>query len=65
MHKKFNKFLCVTKNKEVEGFQESKSAAKEGGEVAGNARKDAEKRIGESITHKKNFLESKKKKMLE
>jgi len=47
----------ITKNKEVQGFNESKKAAQEGGEVAGEARKDLEKRSGKKIVTKENFLE--------
>ena len=35
----------ITRNKDTQGFEENKEAAKEGGEVAENARKDAEKKI--------------------
>ena len=55
----------ITRNKDAKGFDENKNAAKEGGEVAGNARKDAEKRIGKSIVSDENYLgESEKKKKL-
>ncbi|MBI2101830.1 hypothetical protein HYT53_04430 [Candidatus Woesearchaeota archaeon] len=50
----------------AEGFGQNKAAAKEGGEVAGNARKDAEKRIGKSIISDENYLtetENKKKRI--
>lgn len=47
----------ITRNKDALGFIECESAALEGGEVAGNARKDAEKRIGKSIISKENYLE--------
>ena len=47
----------ITRNKDVKGFDENRKAAKEGGEVAGNARKDAEKRIEKPISSKKNYLE--------
>lgn len=36
--------------------------AKEGGEVAGNTRKDAEKKIGKPIASKENYLKIKEKK---
>jgi DNA-damage-inducible protein D len=55
----------ITRNKSAQGFDESKKAAKEGGEVAGNARKDAEQRIGKPITSSENYLsEPEKKKKL-
>lgn len=47
----------ITKNKNVRGFQKCEDAAKEGGEVAGNARKDAEKRIGKMIISNENYLQ--------
>jgi len=46
----------ITKTKDAQGFVPCKTAANEGGEVAGNARKDAEKRIGKPITSKENYL---------
>jgi len=38
------------------GFEENRSAAREGGQVAGNARLDAEKKIGRSIISSDNYL---------
>ena len=55
----------ITKNKEAQGFSDCKEAAKEGGEVAGNARLDAEKKIGKTIISDKNYLDLKKKKLIE
>ena len=54
----------ITRNKDAEGFVECEDAAKQGGNVAGNARKDAEKRIGKPISTKDNYkhLAEKKKK---
>ncbi|MBT4539632.1 Bro-N domain-containing protein [Candidatus Woesearchaeota archaeon] len=52
----------ITRNKDALGFNENKDAAKEGGEVAGNARKDAEKKIGKPIINKENYLTEKEKK---
>ena len=46
----------ITRTKDAQGFEENKEAAKEGGEVAGNARKDAEKKIGKSIKTSGNYL---------
>lgn len=45
----------ITINKDAEGFIECKDAAKQGGEVAGNARIDAENRIGKPISTKNNY----------
>jgi len=50
----------ITRNKDAKEFDECSDAAKEGGEVAGNARKDAEERIGKTIITKKNYLEEPK-----
>jgi len=52
----------ITKTKDTQGFAENKDAAKEGGEVAGNARRDAEKRIGKSIISSKNYIAEPEKK---
>ena len=46
----------ITKSKNAKGFNENKLAAKEGGEVAGNARTNAEKKIGRSIISGDNYL---------
>ena len=54
----------ITRNKNAIGFDENKGAAKEGGKVAGNARRDAEERIGKPIISDENYLsepETKKK----
>jgi DNA-damage-inducible protein D len=56
----------ITRNRDSISFDENKEVAKDGGEVAGNARKDAEKRIGKSIISDDNYIEeSEKKKRLE
>ncbi|MFH1211875.1 MAG: Bro-N domain-containing protein [Candidatus Woesearchaeota archaeon] len=47
----------VTRSKNNQGMGECKTSAKQGGEVAGNARKDAEKRIGRTIISRENFLD--------
>ena len=57
----------ITRNKDAQNFDENKEAAKEGGEVAGRARKDTEQKIGKPITTKENYLsesEKKKKKLI-
>ncbi|MBI3026703.1 Bro-N domain-containing protein [Candidatus Woesearchaeota archaeon] len=46
----------ITRGKDAQEFDECEDAAKEGGEVAGNARKDAERRIGKSIISDENYL---------
>jgi len=50
----------ITINKEAVGFYECSTAARQGGEVAGNARKEAEQKIGKKITSENNFLNKKK-----
>jgi DNA-damage-inducible protein D len=61
----------ISKNKDAQGFTENKDAAQEGGEVAGNARKDLEHKSGKSVITNENYLQEpesikrKKKKSLE
>jgi hypothetical protein len=58
----------ITRSKNINGFKNCKYAAKEGGEVAGSARKDAEKKIGKAIISDENYLDEpekeKRKKLL-
>lgn len=46
----------ITRSKNAENFKECKTAAKEGGGVAGDARCDAEKKIGRSVVSGDNYL---------
>ena len=46
-----------SKKENPETFPQSKKIAKKGGTVAGNARKDIEEQLGESIITKKNAKE--------
>ena len=46
----------IAKNKNAFGFNENKNVAKEGGTVAGVARKELEKRSGEQVATSENFL---------
>ncbi len=56
----------ITRKEDKKGFIEVEDAAKRGGRVAGNARKDTEKELGRPITSKENYLsETEKKKKLE
>lgn len=53
----------IAKNKNARGFNENKFAAQEGGNVAGKAREDLEKKSGKKVSSGKNYLpktESKK-----
>ncbi|MCL6495450.1 MAG: Bro-N domain-containing protein [Ignavibacterium sp.] len=45
----------IARNKDAQGFQENKTAAKEGGSVAGRARKDLEKKSGRQVVTKQNY----------
>ena len=46
----------ITRNKDTQGFKENKKAAKEGGTVAGIARKELEKRSNEKVVSQDNYL---------
>jgi hypothetical protein len=45
----------IAKNKNAKGFVENHKAAKAGGTVAGNARKELEKKSGAEIVSSQNF----------
>jgi len=47
----------ITRNKDAQGFHESKDAAHEGGDVAGKARKDLESRTGKKVVSRRNYLQ--------
>lgn len=46
----------ITKVDDAQGFHESKTAARKGGEVAGTARKDLEKKTGKQVVSPENYL---------
>ena len=46
----------IARNQDAIGFDENKDAAKEGGTVAGIAREELEKRSGEKVVSKENYL---------
>ena len=46
----------IARNKNAQGFWENKESAIKGGEVAGRARKDLEKKSGGKVASKKNYL---------
>ncbi|OGW24080.1 MAG: phage antirepressor protein [Nitrospirae bacterium GWC2_42_7] len=46
----------ITRVDDAKGFHESKHAARKGGEVAGKARKDLEKKTGRKVVAKENYL---------
>ena len=55
----------ITRAEEAQGLNENKNAAKRGGRIAGNARKETEKEIGHPVTSNENYLnQSEKKKRL-
>jgi DNA-damage-inducible protein D len=45
----------IARNKDTRGFPENKAAAKEGGSVAGRARKDLEKKSGRKVVTNQNY----------
>ncbi len=47
----------IARNKDADGFDENREAAKEGGEVAGIARVELEKRSNENVSTQENYLE--------
>ena len=46
----------IAKNKNAQGFNENKVVAREGGNVAGKARKDLEKRSNKKVSTQQNYL---------
>lgn len=53
----------IARDKDTQGFRENKQAAKEGGAVAGSARKDLEIKSGKKVSSSKNYLPSQKKRL--
>ncbi len=51
----------IAKNRDAQGFGENKKAAQDGGEVAGDARKNLEIKSGKPVSVTKNFLHQKPK----
>ena len=47
---------AIVKTREPKGFIENKKVAKQGGDVAGNARKELEKKTGKKVVSKENYL---------
>ncbi len=48
----------ITINKNAQGFVKNKQAAFEGGSIAGNARKELERKSGKKVVTRKNYLKS-------
>lgn len=51
----------IAKNRDTQGFDENKHAAKAGGKIAGDARKKLEKASGQKVVSKSNYLPEPKK----
>ena len=49
----------IARNKDAQGFVPNKQAAKEGGGVAGNARRELEERSGAKVVTDGNYLTTK------
>jgi hypothetical protein len=47
----------IAQNKNAHGFKKNKLAAKEGGNIAGKARKELEKKSNEKVSTKENYLQ--------
>ena len=47
----------IAKNKDAQGFSQNKTAAKQGGAIAGNARKELEQKSGRKVSSKLNYKE--------
>ena len=54
----------ITINKNAQGFIETKQAAQEGGAVAGNARKELERKSGKKVLTRENYLKKTQSKKL-
>lgn len=54
----------IARNKNAQGFPQNKTAAKQGGAVAGNARKELEHKSGKRVSKKQNFLHIQPRKQL-
>jgi len=48
----------IARNKDVKGFEENRTAARKGGNIAGNARKKLEKESGRKVVTKENYLDA-------
>ncbi|MBP9749292.1 MAG: hypothetical protein KBD21_00940 [Candidatus Pacebacteria bacterium] len=46
----------IAQNKDAKGFDQNRHAAREGGAVAGKARKDLELKSGKKVSTSKNYL---------
>jgi DNA-damage-inducible protein D len=55
----------IAQKRDAQGFNENKSAAHAGGKIAGDARRNLESQLGESVVSPSNFLPDKPEKSLE
>lgn len=55
----------IARTENAQGFDENQAAAKSGGEVAGNARRDLEKRTRKKVSTQQNYLELSQKQLKE
>ena len=56
----------IARNKDARGLPQNRVAAKEGGGIAGNARKETEKKLGRKVANEGNYLDApEKRKKLE
>ena len=46
----------ITRTRDAQGFPQSKQAARAGGTVAGNARRELEKKSGRKVVTRENYL---------
>lgn len=53
---------AIVKTRKPKGFIENKKAAKQGGAVAGNARKESERKTGQKVVTEQNYLSDQNKK---
>lgn len=55
----------ITRNQDTKGFEDNKKAARAGGKIAGDARKNLEIESGRKVVNKSNYLPKDKKKEIE
>ena len=53
----------IARKEDAQGFENNRAAARSGGEVAGNAREDLEKRTGKKVITQQNYLDQTQKKI--
>ena len=49
----------ITRNRDAQGFDQNKTAAREGGTIAGNARRQLEAKSGRKVVTSQNYLPEK------